>query len=306
MKIEEKIQNRALGLGFELFGITDTHVDEQELKFFDQWLEEGKGANMSGWLGRGRKKRGDLGEILEGVKSVIVVGWNYYQIVDRNLQIAEGRKRVARYAWGDDYHEVMGERLEKLCEFLGELGDADAKWYIDTGAILERYFAVKAGLGFIGKNTCLITPEFGSFVFIGVLLTRLELDCNLQLADGRCGDCRRCIDACPAGALSEKCVDARKCISYLTIEKKGEFTEEEAQMVAGQDFCFGCDVCQEVCPFNGVLNVECRMSNVECGISNLEYRDLPKTEEEFNKKFKKSPLRRAGLEGMRRNLKLCP
>ncbi len=296
MGIEEKIRSCATRLGFDLFGITNTHVDEKEFAFFSQWLDDGKGAGMSDWLQRSLEKRGDVCKILPEAKSVIVVGKNYYPGDHEN----DGGK-VARYAWGDNYHEVMGEKLTALAQHVNELGDPDAKWYVDTGAVFERYFAVKAGFGFIGKNTCLITKEFGSWVFAGVVITKLALRESERSCTGNCGDCTRCIDACPAGALSEKCLDARKCISYLTIEKRGAFTPAESAMVAGQNFCFGCDVCQEVCPHNVRAQIADSKGQQ---LSNLSLGDIPKSEEEFNKKFQKSPIKRAKFAGIIRNLKV--
>ncbi|MFH1298644.1 MAG: tRNA epoxyqueuosine(34) reductase QueG [Patescibacteria group bacterium] len=276
------IEGKILELGFDLFGIASPEVPGSEIVFFEKWISKGYAANMEGWLARGKEKRADLSKILPGVKSVIVVGMNYYpgdHRGDKNL--------VARYAWGDDYHEVMGEKLEELSrEIPGE-----SKWYTDTGSILERYFAVKAGLGFIGKNTCLITPEFGSWVFLGIVLTTVELEPTTSKPMGNCGDCRKCIDACPTGALSEKKIDCRKCISYLTIEKKGNFNPEEKGMVAGQKFVFGCDRCQEVCPHN------CRAKKTDVFNPRMQDLDI----EDF-KIPQKSPLRRAKKEGLVRNL----
>lgn len=282
MNIEGKIKQ----FGFDLFGVTSSEVSPEEHDFFEKWLKKGAAANMEGWLARGAEKRSDPAKILPGVKSVIVVGMNYYP-----GDHSGSENLVARYAWGDDYHEVMGEKLEKLAQEI----PGETKWYIDTGAVFERYFAVKAGLGFIGKNTCLITPEFGSWVFLGVVLTTHEFEPTKPGPMGSCGDCRKCIEACPTGALSEKNLDARKCISYLTIEKKGDFTPEEAAMVRSQKFCFGCDVCQEVCPHN------CKAKKIKFflpRIQDLGFSDL----EDFENKFKKSPLRRAGKEGLVRNL----
>ena len=268
--------------GFDLIGVALPEVDFEELEFFEKWLSDGEAANMEGWLGRGKEKRADLDKILPGVKSVIVVGMNYFpgdHDGDENL--------VARYAWGDDYHEIMGKKLEDFCKKI----PGESKWYADTGAIFERYFAVKAGLGFIGKNTCLITPEFGSWVFLGVVLTTTEFEPTKPGPMGSCGDCRKCIESCPTGALTEKNLDARKCISYLTIEKKGDFTEEEAAMVSGQKFCFGCDRCQEVCPHN--IRAE-KTGNFSPKIQtlNIDRLEIPKN----------SPLKRAKREGLVRNL----
>ncbi len=242
---------------------------------------------MSGWLERGTEKRADPSLILPAAKSVIVLGVNYYP------GDHAGHNKVARYAWGDDYHGWVGEKLSNLCGFLAELGDDDAKYYVDTGAIFERYFAKKAGLGFIGKNTCLITPDFGSWVFIATILTKLSLSPTSPINNVGCGSCTRCIDSCPTGALTDKCVDSRRCISYLTIEKKGDFSDEEKEMVANQKFCFGCDLCQEVCPHNARAK-KCKVHGPR--IESLSLSDLPVGP--------KSPLNRAKLSGLKRNLEV--
>ncbi len=287
MRIESKIRERASKLGFDLFGVADTHVDEKEVLFFRKWIDDGMAAGMSGWLDRGTEKRANPDVILPGVKSVIVLGINYFP-GDHSSS-----NKIARYAWGDDYHDWIGEKLRELCNFLSEIDTCDSKYYVDTGAVFERYFAQKAGLGFIGKNTCLITPEFGSWVFIGTILTTLELEPTAPIKNVGCGDCTRCIDACPTGALTEKCVDSRKCISYLTIERKGGFSEEEEALVSGQEFCFGCDRCQEVCPHNTRAK-KCQVIGKK--IESLSLADLPVS--------KKSPLNRAKLAGLKRNLEV--
>ena len=299
MKIIEKIHSYATSLGFQLFGATDTRVDDTEVRFFYDWLADGKAGDMSGWLGRSADKRSDPALILPGARSLIMVGRNYYP-GDHVMQTG----RVARYAWYDDYHSAMGADLQKLADYIAVLGDSDARWYVDTGPIFERYFAAKAGLGFIGKNTCLITKDFGSWVLIGSILTKLEFDnydAGNQLDFGRCGECRKCIDACPTGALSGQCLDARKCVSYLTIEKRGEFSPEEKEMLGSQDFCFGCDICQEVCPHNiRARNID----SAETPLSNLASVEIPSNETDFNKQFRTSPVKRAQWAGILRNLKV--
>ncbi|OGJ48206.1 tRNA epoxyqueuosine(34) reductase QueG [Candidatus Peregrinibacteria bacterium RIFOXYB12_FULL_41_12] len=278
----------AMSSGFDLGGVAKHVVDKSEWEFFNKWLADGCAAGMKEWMERGSSKRADPSLILEDVKSVICLAVNYYpgdHKSDTGL--------VARYAWGDNYHEVIGSMCKKVCDFLIKNYGDSPKCYTDTGAILERYFAVKSGLGFIGKNTCLITPEFGSWVFLSVIFSKIEFEPTSHVATGKCGPCERCIKACPTGALSEKRVDARKCISYLTIEKRGPFSDEERSMVTGQNFCFGCDICQSVCPHNvrakktGKFNP--RVESLSTG--QLDTLDL-----------KKSPLGRAKREGLERNL----
>ncbi|MFA6528109.1 MAG: tRNA epoxyqueuosine(34) reductase QueG [Candidatus Gracilibacteria bacterium] len=280
----EKIRAQCFSSGFDLFGISNPYVEKSEFDFFRNWLAEGCGADMNGWLQRGFDKRANPNLILDGVKSVICLGVNYYP---GDHEASAGL--VARYAWGDDYHEIIGGMCKSVCDFLVKNYDDDPKWYTDTGAVFERYFAVKAGLGFVGKNTCLITREFGSWVLLTVIFSKIEFEPTSSRAAGSCGVCRRCIESCPTGALSEGCVDSRKCISYLTIEKRGDFSDAEKSMVAGQKFCFGCDKCQEVCPHN----IRAKKTNrFNPKIESLSLEALP--DAEF---FKKSPIKR-NLRGL--------
>jgi len=291
MDLISKIGGRAKELGFDLFGVADPNVEKSHVEFFQKWLKEGHAGQMKPWLERGVPKRENPREILPGVKSVLCLAINYYP-GDHKSQ----KNKVARYAWGDDYHEIIADKSKLLCEYLKELGDENPLWYADTGAIFERYFAYKAGLGFVGKNTCLITKEFGSWVFLSVILTKLELVPTGPKYDfSLCGSCRKCLDSCPAGALREGNLDARKCISYLTIEKKGEFPDKERRLVASQNYCFGCDICQEVCPHNGRAK---KTSAFRPKFETLNESDIV----DFSI-FKGSPIKRAKREGILRNLK---
>ena len=280
----KKIRAQCLLSGFDLFGIASPYVETSESDFFKNWLEKGYGADMNEWLDRGSAKRINPGLILDGVKSVICLGVNYYP---GDHQATSGL--VARYAWGDDYHEIIGDMCKSVCNFLIKNYDDTPKWYTDTGAIFERYFAVKAGLGFIGKNTCLITDKFGSWVLLAVIFSKIEFEPTTGKTIKSCGTCSRCVDSCPTGALSKVCVDSRKCISYLTIEKKGEFSETEKSLIANQKFCFGCDRCQEVCPHNVRAK---KTDKFNPKIESLSLETLP--DAEF---FKKSPIKR-NLRGL--------
>lgn len=292
MDLISKVELRAKELGFDLFGVADPRIEKEQVDFFQKWLNEGRAGDMESWLKRGFPKRVDLNKILEGVKSAICLGVNYYP---GNHVIS--KCKVARYAWGDDYHDVIGRKARMLCGYLKEVGDKNPVWYTDTGAVFERYLAYKAGLGFIGKNTCLITKEFGSWVFLAVILTGLELPVTGPRYEfSLCGFCKRCVKACSTGALSEFSVDARKCISYLTIEKKGIFSEEERALMAKQNYCFGCDACQEACPHNARAKIA---SVFNPKIENLKLRGIGKTRIPEG-----SPLRRAKLEGLSRNLEV--
>lgn len=239
------VKAKALELGFDLVAIGPADPPAHG-SAFDAWLAAGYAGTME-YLARGRGKRLDLQQILPGARSVIAVALNYYQGEPGETH---GWASVARYAWGRDYHEVMTPRLEKLLAFLQEARgpEVSGKIYVDTGPVLERDLAARAGLGWIGKNTNLLHPRLGSFFFIGVILTTAELTFDSPLPD-RCGSCRACLDVCPTQAfVAPYVLDARRCISYLTIEHKGP-TPEELRKEVGE-WIFGCDLCQTVCPWN--------------------------------------------------------
>lgn len=248
MSRAQKIKEKAHELGFELVGIAPAHP-APDLDFFRWWLDRGYGATMT-YLNRQAERRGDPDKVLAGVRSVICVGMNYHT--------GAAGDRIARYAHGEDYHRVIGEKLQALEAFIVASVDPSAKTkcYVDTGPVLERSYAARAGLGWIGKNTMLLNDGLGSYFFLGEILTTLEFEAEDygRPALDQCGTCTKCLDACPTGAFPEPGVlDANRCISYLTIEFKKDFTPEQAKMAAGH--VYGCDVCQEVCPYNDRIPV---------------------------------------------------
>ncbi|MBI2527013.1 MAG: tRNA epoxyqueuosine(34) reductase QueG [Candidatus Rokubacteria bacterium] len=236
------VKARALALGFDAVavGAADPPAHGDELR---RWVEAGRAGTMA-YLERRLEERLDPRRVLPGARSVVCVALNYHQ-----GRIADGSwAPVARYAWGRDYHEVMLPRLQALAALLREAASAESRAYVDTGPVLERELAARAGLGWVGKNTMLLSPSLGSWFFIGVLLTTAELVHDPPLPD-RCGSCRACLDACPTGAFAApRLLDARRCISYLTIEHRGPI---EPALAAGMgQWQFGCDLCQSVCPWN--------------------------------------------------------
>jgi epoxyqueuosine reductase len=240
--LTEAARARALALGFDLAAVGPAGPPEHgaELR---RWIEAGHAGTM-GYLERRLEERLDPGRVLPGARSVLCVGLHYYQ----GTPADQSWRPVARYAWGRDYHDVIAPRLERLADFLAEAAGARSRGYVDTGPVLERDLAARAGLGWIGKNTMLLHPSLGSWFFIGVLLTTADLVPDEPLAD-RCGTCRACLDACPTGAfVAPYVLDARRCISYLTIEHRGEIEPALRPGMAGWQF--GCDVCQDVCPWN--------------------------------------------------------
>ncbi len=294
-------------LGFTLAGVAPI-APPPHLQTYERWLANGLQAEM-GYLAtdRARERRADPQRILPTARSLLVVAMRYFApeaIPDGPA--AEALGRVAAYAWGADYHEVLPPRLEELLHTLEQaLGRAlDARAYTDTGPILERDFAQTAGLGWIGKNTCLISPRSGSYYLLGELFLNTELEPSQPLSHDFCGSCRRCIDACPTEAIrADRTVDSGRCISYLTIENKGTIPAELRSQTG--DWVFGCDICQSVCPWN--LRFAAPEGHPALaprpGVPRPVLRkELRLTPQEFNRKFRHSPIQRAKRRGYLRNI----
>ena len=250
------IKRRARELGFDLVGITTADPPPHAAQY-QQWLANGFHGEM-GYMQRNAAKRVAPTEVLPNVRSIIIVAMNYFTGLAHSTISFPGLReesvqrtckgRIARYAWGGrDYHDVLGDKLQQLSAFIKALG-GQAEWCVDTGPVLERSFAQQAGIGFVGKHTNLINRSLGNWLFIGEVLTNLELPADLPERP-HCGACRRCLDSCPTGALvAPYRLDARRCISYLTIELKGAIPVELRSAIGDQ--VFGCDDCLEVCPWN--------------------------------------------------------
>jgi len=317
--LTERIKAKAYELGFDLIGIAPAnrapHADA-----YRRWLSRGYAANMH-WLGRNPERREDPRNVIPGAQSVLVVGLSYF-LLDPPPEWWHdpSRGRIARYAWGLDYHHVMLPRLRELGEFVDkEVGHPlNQRSYVDTGPVLERDFAAQAGLGFVGKNTLLINPGLGSYLFLGEILIDLELDYDEPSPDGgarcripgeskragTCGNCTRCLDICPTHAFPAPYIlDSNRCISYLTIELKDNIPTELRPLLGNR--IYGCDECQEICPWM-------RRYNPPTGEIFLRYDpeqaipkllDLIKLDEaNFRKRFKDSPVSRTKRRGLLRNV----
>ena len=297
--LEAAIKAQSYGLGFDLVGITTTGPAASAAAF-GEWLSRGYAGEM-GYMVRTADARRDSRRPLVGATSAIVVGMSY-----------GGREPpgpVARYARGDDYHDVMLDRLRELHRWIEErVGHAVVgKAYVDTGPLLERDLARRAGLGWQGKNTMLINPRAGSFFFLGTLLVDIPLAADAPFTADHCGSCTRCIDACPTDAIVEpRILDATRCISYLTIELKGEIPAEFHGAIG--EHLYGCDVCQEVCPWNEKFALALREPAFapRAALAGKDARVLARdllamSPEQFSVAFKGSPMKRAKLRGLKRN-----
>jgi epoxyqueuosine reductase len=305
----QRVRAKAAELGFNLAGITPA-VPSPQLDAYLRWIEAGYHGSM-GYLARADRvaRRRDLNVILPGARSLIVVGLDYHTPVPQDVLCDPSRGRISSYAWGLDYHAVMIPRLEALADWLRSETRHDSAYrvYVDTGAILERSHAQQAGFGFTGKNTMLIHPRRGSFFFLGEVVTTLEFDAydDPYPAQGgvSCGRCTRCLAACPTNAFpAPHVLDARRCISALTIEHRGSIPVEQRLLMGNR--VYGCDVCQDVCPFNRFA--------VETGEQAFFAADLDRaapplvnllglTEEAFRRRFAGSPVLRIGRERLVRN-----
>jgi epoxyqueuosine reductase len=299
ISIESLIKGQAYGLGFDLVGITSLAPVETAAAFED-WISKGYSGDMD-YLARGAEKRRDSRLVFAGTTHAIVVGLDYGG--------REPSGPIARYARGEDYHEIMTRRLNDLHDWLeSEIGQPiRGKSYVDTGPILERDLARRAGLGWFGKNTNLVNPQLGSFFFIGALVVDLNLETDAPFESDRCGTCTRCLDACPTAAFVEpRVLDATRCISYLTIENKGDIPADLRESVG--ELLYGCDICQEVCPWNVRFSRELKETafaprEVLAGkdARTLAHDLMNMDQHEFTASFQRSPMKRAKLRGLKRN-----
>lgn len=299
--LAENIKKKALEIGFTKVGIVPAEPLENETATLREWLGREFHGEMA-WLAREPEKRGDPRLLFPAAKSIIVVALNYYT----GHKHADDPKRgkISRYAWGDDYHDVMREKLEELLAWLRiEQPDIEGKICVDTSPFMDKAWAVRAGLGWLGKHSNVITTEIGSWIFIGSLMVDIELDHDTEMVDDHCGTCTACLDACPTNAIVEPyVVDSRKCLSYATIElRTDDLPPDIASNMNG--WLYGCDICQDVCPWNR-FETPTQESRFEprhgetsldlAGLSALEHSD-------YVERFRKSAVKRTKLAGLKRN-----
>jgi len=294
------VRKKILDVGFDLVGFARAEELKEEKEKLKKWIDSGFEADMH-WISKTFEKRINPQKILPEVKSVISVGLNYYQ-TNSAKKIPDNAGKISRYAWGKDYHKVIEKKFKLIKKILEELQpEAKNIFYVDYGPTMDKVWAVKSGLGWMGKHTNVINTSIGSWFFIGTILTSIEFEPDEPVLD-MCGECRICIDACPTRAIvNDYVLDARKCISYHTIENKSEIPNELSGKF--ENYIFGCDICQEVCPWNLKLQIE--TNEVDFASNRLEY--IRKTElknldeKSFKEKFKGKPLLRASLKNLLRN-----
>lgn len=297
---EEQIIRLANSVGFELCGFTRAAELPEEKEKLQKWIAMGYHAGMT-YMERNFDKKGNPSLVMEDTVSVISLGMIYN--TDYGYTGDSDCGKISRYAWGDDYHFVMWDALEKLCTWITEREpEFKSIYYVDTGPVMDKVWAVRSGIGWMGKHTNIINKESGSWFFIANIFTDLELKPSKQIEDF-CGDCTACIDACPTNAIAEPyLVDANKCISYLTIENKGNIKTELAENFDG--WLFGCDICQDVCPWNIKFGAETDKAefmprNNQTAIPLQQIESMEQSD--FKYRFTGSPILRAKLKGLKRN-----
>jgi epoxyqueuosine reductase len=300
MKLTNSIvEEKAKLLGFDLVGFAEASILTDEVKELEKWLSNGYQSNMN-YMERNVEKRKDVKEILPNAKSVISLGINYFVEGDYSNNSAKGK--VSRFAWGKDYHFIIWEKLDKLISEL-KLLDAtfEAKSYVDTGPVMDKVWAVRSGLGWQGKHSNIINQQIGSWFFIATIITNYEFNKSSIVTD-HCGSCTACIDACPTNAIVEPyVVNANSCISNLTIENKGDIPNEFENKFDG--WIFGCDICQEVCPWNRKKSTPTIIREFQNGTNKeIELNSVSElTNSKFKTKYLDSPILRARAKGLKRN-----
>jgi len=300
-ELTAEVKRRARELGFEKVGVVRAEPLAGERARLEEWLARGLHATM-GWMERGLERRTDPRELLPGARTVVAVALNYFTPHEHERE--EGKGKISRYAWGDDYHDVLGEKLKALLAHVKEVAPGvEGKVCVDAQPAMDKAWAVRAGLGWIGKHTNLITRDYGSWVFLGELLLDVELEYDAAREEDHCGTCTLCIDSCPTQAIVEPyVVDSNLCISHATIElRDAELPSNVAEHLDG--WLYGCDVCQDVCPWNRFEQptAEARFEP-RPGAASPDLKEMAAlTHDEYVERFRRSPVKRAKLTGLQRN-----
>ena len=297
----KSIKKKAKELGFHKVGIAKAEPTPKEKTDLESWLMQGHHATME-WIVKRKKERGDIQTYFPEAKSVISIGLNYF--VGKDQSNIHSDYKLSNYAWGDDYHDVIKKRLFQLLGWIKETYQ-DVKGVVctDTSPVMDKVWAQRAGLGWLGKHTNLISRDHGSWLFLGELILDIKLDYDTPFNDDLCGSCTACIDACPTQALDEYQIDSGKCISYLTIEHRGKLPENQNDL---KGWIYGCDICQEVCPWNEKFSETSNISEFQprqeiLNWTNEDWQNLD--EEQFRKLFKGSAVKRTKYVGLKRNIK---
>ena len=286
--------------GFDIYGIAQAAAHHEDSTHISEWIAAGKNGSM-GFIERNLDKRGDITTLVEGAKSVIVAGIRYYS---NDSHAGEDNYFVSRYARVKDYHTVIEEKLTRVQKIIRkEVPDAVCRGFCDAGPVTEKTWAIRAGLGWRGKHSLVINKDIGSFFFLGEIVTSAEFIYDNATSRDRCGDCTLCIEACPTGAIcGDRTIDARRCIAYLTIEHDGSIPEEFRGKT--EKIIFGCDRCQEVCPWNRKAvpysDKELIPDFTVTSLTRKEWHNL--TPEDFKRIFRSSPVKRTGFDNIRRNI----
>lgn len=295
--IKQQISEKADEIGFLKIGFAKTEALHKESERLRLWLDNGFQADMN-WIEKGFEKRKNVSLILENARTVISLAYNYYT----ENKIDDDKPKISRYAWGKDYHKVLKKKLKALSDYIEKDFNAETKSYVDDGPVMDKAWAVRAGVGWMGKHTNVIIPETGSYFFLCEIITDLELDTYDEPIEDLCGNCRACINACPTQAIIEPYkLDSNLCISYHTIENRNNIPDS----INLDGWIFGCDVCQDICPFNRkAVSTDDESFQPKEIIFNKSKDELDKiTEEEFNEIFSDSPIKRTKFSGWKRNLK---
>ena len=294
-KLTSNIKELSHVLGFDLIGISQAKKNVETSERFQKWLDMGYHASMA-WLNTRKDEKKDIFKYFPQVKSIISFGYNYYSSSSDN-NISDNYK-ISNYAWGDDYHIIIKEKLFEILSYIKSHNEKlNYRVCVDTSPIMEKFWAQKSGLGWIGKHTNLINNNIGSCFFISEILLDIDLEYDEEFIDDLCGSCVKCLDACPTDALTPYVLDSNKCISYLTIEHRGEIDKKYNDNLDG--WIYGCDICQDVCPWNIKFS---KNTNEKRFLKNKEIKEMKKSDwesldyEKYKNMFKKSPVKRKNLK----------